>query len=94
MGETDLQPIEIHPGIGSFRAMILNPNNLLVGEVTNDAELCDVLVQIRRQNMTGYYGYRIMEDGEFKKFTILHDGRALDFGETFVDSAMKELLNF
>ena len=94
MGETNPQPIEIHKGIGTFRALILTPNNQLVGEVENDAELCDVLVQIKRLGLSGYYGYRVMEDGEFKKFTILHDGRALDFGDTFVDDAMKELLNF
>lgn len=94
MGETNPQPIEIHPGIGSFRAMIISPYNHLVGEVTNDAEFCDVLVQIKNQRVSGYYGYRVMEDGEFRKFTILPDGRASNFGDTFVDSAMKELLDF
>lgn len=94
MEEMNPQPIEIHPGIGSFQAMILSPSNELVGVVTNDAELCDVLVQIKRRNLSGYYGYRMMEDGKFKKFSILHDGRALDFGDTFVDDAMKELLDF
>lgn len=92
MEETNPQPIEIHKGIGSFRAMILSPGNQIVGTVENDAELCDVLVQIKRRNLSGYYGYRVMEDGEFKKFVILNDGRLLDFGLTFVDNAMKELL--
>lgn len=93
MEENKPQPIEIHTGIGSFRAMILSPDSQIVGEVTNEEELYDVLVQIKERNLSGYYGYRMMEDGTNTKFKLLPTGRVEDFGNTFVKECLEKLFD-
>lgn len=93
MEETNPQPIEIHKGIGSFRAMILSPDNQIVGEVSNEEEMYDVLVQIKERNLSGYYGYRMMEDGTNIKFKLLPTGRVEDFGRTFIHECLVKLFD-
>jgi hypothetical protein len=93
MGETNPQPIEIHTGIGVFRAMIMSPDGQLVGEVRNEEELYDVLVQIKERNLSGYYGYRIDADSEkgVQKFTITSCGILQNFGDTFIHECLVKL---
>ncbi len=95
MEELTPQPIEIHKGIGSFRAMILSPDNRLVGEVSNEEELYDVLVQIKERNISGYSGYRIDTDPEtgVQKFTITSNGILQNFGDSFIHECLAKLLD-
>lgn len=93
MEENNPQPIEIHPGIGSFRAMIMSPDGRLVGEVNNEEELYDVLVQIKERNLSGYYGYKLDSETGTSKFTITTNGILQNFGGTFIQECMVKLLD-
>lgn len=70
--------------------LLFDSSNRLIGTISNELQLLDVLVQIRRGGFEGYYVK--FDDGE--PIHINKDGRMKKYLPSLYDTMLKELLDF
>lgn len=64
--------IEIHYNITDFELFLYSPENQFLGVLRYESDVLDILLQIRRNKLEGYY---IIDSADGEKYIIEHDGR-------------------
>lgn len=83
--------IEITNNFDEFKGnklRLYSPNNRLVGDIYTELQLMDVLLQIKRNNLSGYY--IIINDEE--RLEIANTGRIKGSIDTLYCDMLKELM--
>ncbi len=73
------------------KAAVYNPEGVFLGCVTNELEMMDVRLQIKRLGLSGYYFDAQDSDGEYHKIEIYSNGVLSEYPKGFFDMGEKML---
>lgn len=96
LDESDNINVRTPKDISCLTLSLYNEKNEFVAEITNELSLYDVLVQISKKQLSGYYLQYYTKDGEEVNVTISNKGRVkheLPF-KTSLDYMLKEIVHF